>query len=96
MQVLLCIIKLVFLESFFVRVCDRGGVPEFTPFIRFHTFNNFSIDFTVILRCKEFVDNYLIKHEFIKRLHKRYAKEGIVIPYPIRAINYSQEGVEGK
>lgn len=72
----------------------QGGVPTFKPFIRYHTFNNFSIDFTVILRCKEFVDNYLIKHEFIKRLHKRYAKEGIIIPYPIRAINYAQEGIE--
>ncbi len=69
----------------------QGGVPEFKPFIRYHTFNDFSIDFTVILRCKEFVDNYMIKHEFMKRLHQRYAKEGINIPYPIRAINYSQE-----
>ena len=68
-----------------------GGVAKFKPFIRYHTFNDFSIDFTVILRAKEFVDNYLIKHEFIKSLHKRYAKEGIVIPYPIRAINYDQE-----
>lgn len=70
----------------------QGGVPEFDPFIRYHTFNDFSIDFTVILRAKEFVDNYLIKHEFIKRLHERYNKESIVIPYPIRAINYEQEG----
>lgn len=69
----------------------KGGVPEFNPFIRYHTFADFSINFTVILRAKEFVDNYLIKHEFIKRLHKRYAKEGIIIPYPIRAINYQQE-----
>jgi len=68
-----------------------GGVPEFEPFIRFNTFGDFSIGFTVILRAKEFVDQYLIKHEFIKRLHQRYAKEGIVIPYPIRAINYEQE-----
>lgn len=68
-----------------------GGIPEFEPFIRYHTFGDFSINFTVILRAKEFVDNYLIKHEFIKRLHKRYQKEGIIIPYPIRAINYSQE-----
>jgi len=74
----------------------KGGVPEFTPFIRYHTFNDFSIDFTVILRCKEFVDNYLIKHEFIKYLHERYAKEGINIPYPIRAINYSQEKASDK
>ncbi len=68
-----------------------GGAPEFTPFIRYHTFADFSINFTVILRAKEFVDNYLVKHEFIKRLHKRYAREGINIPYPIRAINYDQE-----
>ncbi len=68
-----------------------GGVPKFEPFIRYHTFADYSINFTVILRAKEFVDNYLIKHEFIKRLHKRYADEGIVIPYPIRAINNTQE-----
>ena len=69
----------------------KGGVPEFEPFIRYHTFNSSSIDFTVILRAKEFVDNYLVKHEFIKKLQERYAKEGIVIPFPIRAINYDQE-----
>jgi small-conductance mechanosensitive channel len=68
-----------------------GGVPDFQPFIRYNTFGDFSIGFTVILRAREFVDQYLIKHEFVKRLHERYAKEGIVIPYPIRAINYEQE-----
>lgn len=73
-----------------------GGVPHFKPFIRYHTFSDFSVNFTVILRAKEFVDNYLIKHEFIKRLHKRYEKEGIIIPFPIRAINYDQEKAEKK
>lgn len=64
----------------------KGGVPEFKPFIRYHTFDDFSINFTVILRAKEFVDNYLVKHEFIKALHKRYKQEGIEIPFPIRTI----------
>lgn len=68
-----------------------GGLPEFEPFIRYHTFGDFSIKFTVILRAKEFVDQYLIKHEFIKRLKERYAKEGIVIPYPTRTINYEEK-----
>jgi len=68
-----------------------GGVAYFEPFIRYHTFGDSSIKFTVILRAREFVDQYLIKHEFIKRLHKRYIQEGINIPYPIRAINYEQE-----
>ena len=63
-----------------------GGVPEFTPFIRYHTFDDFSINFTVILRAKEFVDQYLVKHEFVKRLKKRYDQEGIEIPFPIRTV----------
>ena len=67
-----------------------GGVPEFEPFIRYHTFGDSSINFTVILRGKEFVDQYLIKHEFVKRLHTRFNAEGIVIPFPIRTIAYRE------
>jgi len=69
----------------------EGGVPEFEPFIRYHTFGDFSINFTVILRVKEFVNKYLVVHEFIKRLHERYAKEGIVIPYPIRTVHLKKK-----
>jgi small-conductance mechanosensitive channel len=67
----------------------EGGVPEWDPFIRYNKFNDFSIDFKVVLRAKEYVDGYLIKHEFIKRLHKRFGKEGIVIPYPIRTLDWN-------
>lgn len=63
-----------------------GGVPEFEPFIRYHTFGDFSINFSVILRAKEYTDQFLIKHEFIKRLHRRYRREGIEIPFPIRVV----------
>jgi small-conductance mechanosensitive channel len=63
-----------------------GGVPSFNPFIRYHTFNQSSIDLTVILRSQRFVDGYLIKHEFMKRLQQRYREEGIVIPFPIRTV----------
>jgi small-conductance mechanosensitive channel len=63
-----------------------GGLPDFEPFIRYHTFADSSINFTVILRAKEFADQYLIKHECVKRLHARFNAEGIVIPFPIRTI----------
>ncbi len=68
-----------------------GGVPEFEPFIRYGSFGDFAINFTVILRAKEFVDQYVIKHEFIKRLQERYDREGIVIPYPIRTLHYERQ-----
>jgi small-conductance mechanosensitive channel len=64
-----------------------GGIPEFDPFIRYHTFADFSINFTVIMRCREYVDQYLVTHEFVKRLHKRYREEGIEIPFPIRTVH---------
>jgi small-conductance mechanosensitive channel len=65
----------------------QGGIPDFEPFIRYHTFGDSSINFTVILRGKEFTDKFLITHEFIKRLKKRYDDEGIVIPFPIRTVH---------
>lgn len=68
-----------------------GGIKEFDPFIRYHTFGDSSINFTVILRVKEFTDKYLIKHEFIKRLHRRYKEEGIEIPFPIQTIYMKNE-----
>lgn len=63
-----------------------GGVPEFAPFIRYHTFADSSVNFTVILQAREYVDQYLIKHEFVMRLHARFDREGIVIPFPIRTL----------
>ncbi|MFH0889198.1 MAG: mechanosensitive ion channel family protein [Planctomycetota bacterium] len=72
------------------RTVDNA-VKSFEPIIRYHTFDSSSINFTVIMRAEEIKASYLLKHEFIKRLHQRYKKEGIVIPYPIRAINLEQE-----
>jgi small-conductance mechanosensitive channel len=69
----------------------EGGVKEFDPFTRYHTFSGFSINFTVILRAKEYVNKYLIIHEFIKRLHRRYQLEGIEIPFPIRTVYMKNE-----
>ena len=77
-----------------VMAAVPGGVPEFEPFIRYHTFADSSINFTVILRAKEYVDQYLIKHEFVKRLHTRFNDEGIVIPFPIRTIAHRTEEVD--
>jgi small-conductance mechanosensitive channel len=68
-----------------------GGKKGFEPSVRYHTFSDSSIDFTVALRAEEFTAGYLLKHEFIKRLHKRYKEEGIVIPFPIRSLHMRRE-----
>ena len=64
----------------------KGGVPDYDPLIRFHTFGDSAIGLDVILRVKEHSDQYLIKHEFVRRLHNRYREAGIEIPYPIQTV----------
>jgi small-conductance mechanosensitive channel len=72
----------------------QGGEPKFEPVIRYHTFGDSSINFSVILRVKEFVDQYLVRHEFVKALHKRYNEEGIEIPFPIRTLHMPGRGTD--
>ncbi|MEV5955207.1 mechanosensitive ion channel family protein [Streptomyces sp. NPDC051987] len=70
-----------------------GAVPDHEPAIRFHTFGDSRIGFTVILGVGEFSDQFRVKHEFIKRLHRRYREEGIRIPAPARTVALQQGAV---
>jgi small-conductance mechanosensitive channel len=73
----------------------EGGVAEFEPLIRYNAFADSSVTFNVVLRAKQFTDQFLLRHEFIKRLHARYAEEGITIPFPIRTLAPRRgEGIE--
>lgn len=71
-----------------------GGVEGFSPLLRFSTFGDSGIGFTVVLRGKHVTDQHLLRHEFVKRLHQRYAIEGITIPYPQRTVHWQPERVE--
>ena len=70
----------------------HGGVTDFEPAVSYYKFGDSGIYFNVALRARAFVDQYAIKHELIKRLHKSYRDEGIEIPYPARAI-YMKERI---
>ena len=68
----------------------EGGVPGFEPFIRYNQFADSCINFTVTMRAREFTSQYLLTHEFIMRLHERYAREGIEIPFPQRTVHMAE------
>jgi small-conductance mechanosensitive channel len=63
-----------------------GGVETHEPVIRFAKFGESSVDFNVVLRTREFAQQYVIVSEFVRRLHARYRSEGIQIPFPVRTI----------
>ena len=63
-----------------------GGVPGEDPIVRYHTFGDSSVNFDVRMMVREFESQGPVRHEFIKRLHRRFADEGIEIPFPIRTV----------
>jgi small-conductance mechanosensitive channel len=70
------------------------AVATYEPFVLFHTFDNSSINLTVMLRVHEYFNRFFVKSLFIKLLHQRFNEEGIVIPFPITALNLDQEGAD--
>ena len=72
-----------------------GGVPGFAPSVRYKAFGDSTVDFWVILRVRQYPDLFVVRHEFIKALVRAFAAEGIVIPFPVRALNLAQEDGAG-
>ena len=64
----------------------EGIVKDFEPLVRYKEFGDSNINFSVTLRVEEYSKQYLVKHEFIKRLKREYDKNKIEIAYPTRTI----------
>jgi small-conductance mechanosensitive channel len=70
-----------------VQSTIEGASKDFSPRIRYNELGGSSINFRAVLAVEEFYASYLVTHEFIKRLHKRYNEEGIVIPFHMRTLH---------
>ncbi len=80
------------------EVMDRvpGCQTDWTPVVRFKEFADFSINFLVVLRVQDFAAQYLLGHEYMKALHRRFNEEGIEIPFPIRTVIMGTPGPEAE
>jgi small-conductance mechanosensitive channel len=67
----------------------QGGVESFEPLVRYSALGDSAVQFNVILRVKEWGDQGLIRHEFLRRLLIAYAQEKIEIPFPQRVLHTS-------
>lgn len=61
-------------------------INPLAPVVRYQEFADSSINFNAVLHARQFMNQYMIKHKFIKAITKRYREEGINIPFPIRTI----------
>ena len=69
-----------------------GAELSYNPVVRFKEFGDSNITFVVIFRANEVGAQYLLQHEFVKALHKRFKEENIDISFPIRKLVW-EEGV---
>jgi len=73
------VIKETLLES-------ADGVKEFEPETSFTAFADSSIRLKAFLRVNNYPAQFQVRSAFIKKLHVRFAKAGIHIPYPVRTV----------
>jgi small-conductance mechanosensitive channel len=64
----------------------KGAIPDHEPVVRYNTFGAAGIGFNVVLRATDFSGKALITHEFIKRLHARFQREGIEASSPTETV----------
>lgn len=73
-----------------------GRTDHEAPQVYLQTFGEFSLNLVVLLRVRDYYDQYRVRHVFMKRLLQRYREAGIEIPFPIREfeMQLDPEGTE--
>ncbi|MYC33584.1 MAG: mechanosensitive ion channel family protein [Chloroflexi bacterium] len=75
-------------ETNAVREEHPGAVREFEPRFIYRAFGDSNIDFVVVIRAQNRIAGFNVRSELIKRLHSRFAAEGITINYPARTLHF--------
>lgn len=70
-----------------------GGDMSYEPVVRFKEFTESNIKLVVVFRAVDVTKQYLLQHEFIKALHKRYKEENIDISSPVHKFTMDHETV---
>lgn len=70
------------------RVLDSSphGVKEYGAYFGFDTFGESNVDFWLFVQARDRLASFELRSELIHELHLQFAKEGIVINYPVRAL----------
>jgi small-conductance mechanosensitive channel len=66
-------------------------VEGYEPFVRFQEFGSDNVRLSISLRAAEFVDQFALRSELLKRLHARFLSENIGAPFPASVTNTARE-----
>ncbi|MGH9447168.1 MAG: mechanosensitive ion channel family protein [Terriglobia bacterium] len=72
-----------------------GLLAQPEPIVRFIPgFGASSLDFSLYVQLRRFVDQYLVQSELRKRIFDRFSKEGIQMPFPTRTVLFDQAALD--
>jgi len=69
----------------------EGATRDHDPTVQFRGFADSGVRLVAVLGARTRDDSFEVQHQFLKRLTERYRREGIVIPFPTRTIDLTQE-----
>ena len=65
-----------------------ASVKNMQPYFGFDEFGDSNVNFWIFLQAEDRGGSFVVKNQLIKRLHARFAAEGIEINYPVRKLVY--------
>ena len=65
--------------------------PNREPFVRFQEFGDSSLNFKVTAWIGDIFDQWLIAHDARLHIERRFAEEGIEVPFPQRVVHMVEE-----
>jgi small-conductance mechanosensitive channel len=71
------------------------AVKSREPWFSYDEFGDSNINFWVWLYARDRISSFRVRSELIKRLHARFAQEGITINYPVRLLTYEDSERKG-
>ena len=76
---------------------SEGADLTYSPVVRFREFGDSNINFIVVFKVRGFVEQFVIKDQIVRGIHRRFTEEGIEINYPVRKLVYppGRVGTEG-
>ena len=68
---------------------DPRAVREYGAYFAYESFDDSNVTFYLFIQAQDRLASFEVQSELIRRVHRRFAEEGIVINYPMRTINFA-------
>ena len=71
---------------------DPRAVKEYGAYFAYESFDDSNITFYLFIQARDRLASFEVQSELIRMVQQRFRREGIVINYPMRTINFAENG----